>query len=95
MINADMRCYDYFTFGNSNGYGQPTLSNDVKGCLTMAIYTSSQSTTDNIRFKDATYIGLTHAPINDKYVIQYGAEKLKVLYIEPKGRYTQVWLKNI
>lgn len=96
MINTDMREYDFFTFGEDNGYGMPTLSETPTGKVIMAINTTSQSIQDNIRFKDATYIGLTHSStIGDNCVIQYGNEKLKVLYINPKGRHKQVFMKNI
>lgn len=95
MINNDMRLYNYFTFGDEDGYGQPTLSTDVKGQIKMAINTTSQSIQDNVRYKDCSYIGLTHAKVDDTYVIEYGEERLKVLYVNPKGRYTQVFMKNI
>lgn len=95
MINADMRLYDYYTYGASNGYGSPVLSDEVQGELLMAIYNTSTSVIDNIRFKDATHLGLTNAPIDDKYVIQYGEERLKVLYVISKGRLKQVYMKNI
>ena len=95
MINRDMRLYDYFTFGELNAYGQPTLSSNPKGQIKMAINISSQSVQDNLRYKDATYIGLTHAKVDDTFVIQYGDERLKVLYVNPKGRLKQVFLKNI
>ncbi len=94
MINRDMRFYDYFTLGELNAYGQPKLS-EKQGTIKMAINISSQSVQDNIRYKDATYVGLTHAEVDDTFVIQYGEEKLKVLYVYPKGRYKQVFLKNI
>lgn len=61
----------------------------------MAINISSQNTTDNINYKDATYIGLTQAEVNDTYVIEYGEERLKVLYINPKGRLKQVYMAEI
>lgn len=91
-----MRLYNYFTFGEDNGYGQPQLSEDVKGQIKIAINTSSQSIQDNIRYKDCSYVGLTHdANVNDTYVIDYEGEQLKVLYVNPKGRFKQVFLKNI
>lgn len=93
MINADMKAYNYFTFGDSNGYGQPSLSKEVQGTIKMAINITSQSTQDNIKFKNATYLGLTHdAKVDDSYVIQYGEERLKVLYVNPRGRYKQVYM---
>lgn len=88
-----MRTYNYFTFGDDNGYGQPTLSDVPRGTIKMAINITSQSTQDNILYKDGSYIGLTFDnSVNDTYVIQYGETKLKVLYVNPKGRYKQVFM---
>ena len=61
----------------------------------MAINISSQSTQENVNYKDCQYIGLTHADINDTYIIQYGDERLKVLYINPMGRYKQVFMVKL
>ena len=88
-----MRFYNFYTYGANDGYGQPALSTEVQGQVKIAINVSSQGIQDNINYKGANYIGLTHdAAISDKYVIQYGDEKLKVLYINPKGRLKQVFL---
>ena len=95
MINTEMRFYDYFTYGEKDEYGQPQLSEEIQGTIKMAINITSQSTQDNINYKDASYIGLTHAAIDDTYVIQYGPEKLKVLYVNPMGRYKQAFMKEI
>ena len=96
MINTDMRSYDYFTFGNDDGYGMPQLSTEPKGKIKMAINISSQATQDNILYKDCTYVGLTmNANVDDTYVIEFGRERLKVLYVNPKGRYKQVFLKEM
>lgn len=94
MINADMRTYDYFTFGDSSGYGQPQLSNEVKGSVKMAINLTSQAVQENINYKDASYVGLTHCAVNDKMVIKYENTLLKVLYVNPKGRLKQVFLSE-
>ena len=96
MINTDMRSYDYFTFGEDDGYGMPQLSTEPKGKIKMTINISSQATQDNILYKDCTYVGLTQdANVDDTYVIRYGKGKLKVLYVNPKGRYKQVFLKEM
>lgn len=95
MINTDMRLYDYFTFGEDNGYGMPQLSDSPKGQIKIAINISSQATQDNILFKDCTYVGLTQNQVDDTYVIDYENKKLKVLYVNPKGRYKQVFLKEM
>lgn len=98
MINVDMRLYNYFTLGEPNAYGQPQLPGknaEPVGKIRMAIYTSSQSIQENINYKDCSYIGLTSATVNDKYIIQCGSERLKVLYVNPKGRFKQVFLQKI
>lgn len=95
MINADMRLYDYFLYDGKDKYGSPILSEDVKGSVKMAINITSQSIQDNINYSGASYIGLTHSLLDDTYVIQYGEEKLKVLYVNPKGRLKQVFLAKI
>lgn len=96
MINAKMRSYNYYTYGAPDAYGQPQLSAEIQGSIKIAINTTSQSIQDNILYQDCSYIGLTHDPaVNDTFVIQYGDEKLKVLYVNPEGRYKQVFLKKI
>ena len=95
MINAMMRLYDYSTTGSIDEYGQEVIDNKVKGQVKMAINLTSQSIQDNINYKDAQYIGLTHAVIDDTYIIHFGEERLKVLYVNPFGRYKQVFLQEI
>lgn len=95
MINADMRFYDYYILNGKDAYGQPAMSNQPDGQIKIAINISSQSVQDNINYQGSQYVGLTHAPVNDTYVIQYGTEKLKVLYVNPKGRLTQVFMARM
>lgn len=95
MINADMRNYDYYLYGEKDSYGQDQISSTVQGSVKMAINTASQSVQDNILYSGATYTGITHANINDKYVIEYGDKKLKVQYVNPKGRFKQVFLAEV
>lgn len=95
MINTDMRTYTYFTFGDDNGYGQPTVSKEPKGTIRMVINISSQSVQDNINYQNCNYVGLTMAKLDDSYVIKYGDEMLKVLYVNPKGRYTVAYMTKL
>lgn len=98
MINVDMKLYDYFTIGEPNAYGQaqiPSVDAEPEGQIKMSIYISSQSIQDNINYKNCSYIGLTAHPVSDKYIIRYGNERLKVLYVNPKGRWKQVFLQKI
>ena len=96
MINAIFRQYNYFTIGEKNAYGQEILpAKDAipAGKVMMAINLTSQSVQDNINYKDANYMGLTYAKVDDTYIIQYGEERLKVLYVNPFGRLNQVFMK--
>ena len=98
MINAEMKLYNFFTIGEANAYGQPQMPGkdaEPVGQVKMAINISSQATQDNVNYKDCNYIGLTHAEVKDTYIIEYGEERLKVQYINPKGRLKQVYLKAL
>ena len=90
-----MRTYNYFIYGAIDAYGQPTLSDSVVGQIKMSISLTSQSIQDNINYKDAQYMGLTYANVDDTYVIEYGNERLKVLYINTQGRLNQVFMSVI
>lgn len=95
MINADIRPYNFYTFGEKNAYGEPQLS-EIQGSIKISINVISQSIGDNVNYKQATYIGLTRdAKVNDTYVIDYEGTKLKVLYVNPKGRLKQVFLSEM
>lgn len=94
MINADMRDYDFFIYGENDGYGQPTLS-EKKGTVKMAINISSQRVQENINYSNCSYIGLTYELLDTTYVIEYEGKKLKVLYVNPRGRFKQVFLGNM
>lgn len=101
MINSNMRIYDYYTLRTANEYGQRVLQEDAQpaGKVKMSISVSSQSIQDNILYQGCEFIGLTHdTEIKDDYVIQYGKERLKVLYISPEtahNRFKQVFLTRM
>lgn len=98
MITTDMRLYNFFTLGENNQYGQaqkPGKDAKPEGQIKMAINIASQSIQDNINYKDCQYIGLTQAEVADTYIIEYGNERLKVLYINPKGRMKQVFMSRM
>lgn len=90
-----MRLYNFSTLGGSDEYGQPQVTEAAEQ-IKIAIYPMTQSIVDNIKYKDCTFIGLTTDKlINDTYIIKYDNTQLKVLYINPKGRFSQVYLKEI
>lgn len=94
MINTAMRTYNYSTLGKEDAYGQQTNSDAVVGTIKMAISISSQAVQDNINFENCNYIGLTMAELDSSYIIHYGTEKLKVLYVNKEGRYNQAFLQK-
>lgn len=93
MIN-DMRKYNYSIYGELDDYGQPMLS-DKQGQIKMNINIASQRIQENINYTNCSYVGLTNDNIDDKYVIQYNNEMLKVIYVNPLGRYKQVFLERM
>lgn len=96
MINADMRLYNFYTIGTTvDAYGQEQISAEPQGQVKIAINLLNQTVSENINYKDATYIGLTKdAKVDDTYIIDYGAIRLKVLYVNPKGRFKQVFMSE-
>lgn len=91
-----MKTYNYFTFGAFDEYGQQVLSTEPEGQVKMAVNILSQTVADSIKYKESEYIGLTfNNSIDDSWAIAYGETKLKVLYVNPMGRYKQVFLKQI
>lgn len=95
MINADMRPYNFYTFGEKNKYGERVLSEEPVGTINISINSITTAIIDNVNYSQATYIGLTRAEVNDTYVIDYEGAKLKVLYVNPKGRLKQVFMAEI
>lgn len=98
MINTAMRLYNYFTLGELDEYGQrplPAADAAPTGTIKMAIDISSQSIQDNINYKDAAYTGLTNHKVDDTYIIEYENKRLKVLYVNPKGRLNQIFMSEI
>ena len=85
-----MRNYTYQKYDGKDGYAQPILS-DEKYTISMAISVISNQISDSAIYRDAQYIGLTKGTLDDKCVITYGTDKLKVLYVIP-GRYNQVYM---
>ena len=95
MINAQMTEYKYFVY-KENEYVEQVIDTTSSGTILMAINLVNKEVTDNILYTNANYIGLTlDNSITDKFVIEYGKEKLKVLYVNPQGRYKQVFMAKV
>lgn len=96
MIEANMAYYNYYEYGEPNEYGEPTLSEEPQGTVKMAIYETGQSVQENVNYTNANYVGFTWADVSNDMVIEYGNERLKVLYvIKPKRMLNQVMLAKV
>ena len=96
MINSSFRTYPYYQYQGKDAYAQPQLSAEPIGTVKMAIFITSQTIQENINYSGANYVGFTYnKEIDDDCVIQYGSEKLKVLYVNPLGRKIQVFLARV
>ena len=96
MINTQMRDYEYLKITEINDdYGQPQTV-EAEGTIKMAINFSTENLQENSLYSNAQYVGLTlNKDIDATYIIKYGTEKLKVLYVNKQGRYTQVYLARM
>ena len=99
MILNNMRLYNYWLISVNEEYGQeviPDKDSPTAGQVKLSIYPTSTGTQENILYANCSYVGLTYdAEIDDKYIIQYGKERLKVMYKQPNGRLKQVFLKRL
>lgn len=99
MIFSNMRLYDYYLVSLNEEYGQevlPEAEATAAGQVKLSIYPTSTGTQENILYANCSYVGLTYdAEIDDRYIIQYGEVRLKVMYIQPIGRYKQVFMKRV
>ncbi len=94
-MEQNMRKYGYFSYGETDSYGQPQLSTEIVGEIKLAIGIASQQIQDSIAYSGTQYTALTNAHIDDTMVIQYGDEKLKVLHVNPLGKYKQAYLARM
>lgn len=95
MINPQMRTYNFYRYGEVNAYGQPTLATSSSGTIKIAINLLSQQVPESLPYSAATYLGITLDDADDNMVIAFGAEKLKVLYVNSFGRFNQVWMARL
>lgn len=98
MINTNMRLYDYLTLGNKDEYGQaaiPSITDQPEGQIKMSINLITQNIADNIKYENCSYVGLTKEKVDDTYIIFFENRLLKAQYVNPYGRYKQVFLAEL
>ena len=97
MITTTFNDYDYYTYSSAqNEYGEKTVMSTKAGTVSIAIYLYTQNIVSNIKYKDAQYIGLTEsAALTESCVVACGDKRLKVLYINPVGRWRQGYMQEM
>lgn len=99
MIANNTRLYDYWKISVNEEYGQevlPAADAAAAGQVKLTITPTSTGTQDNILYANCAYVGITYdAEIDDKYIIQYGKERLKVKYIQQHGKRRFVYLQRV
>ena len=99
MIGNNMRPYVFYKISYNAAYGQevmPPEDAEPEGTVRLSIFTTSKGTQENILYTNCSYMAFTFdAGIDDKYIIQYGKERLKVMYAQNVGRYKQVFLTRV
>ena len=97
MINRDSKTVYVISFSSGKDkYGKPNLVEDSRREIEMMMTIYKQNNVEDIRFIDATHIGLTaDQDITDKNNILFDGIEYKVLFVIPSRRLTQVFLKKV
>lgn len=93
MINRELVKATVETYGGLDEYGQELaeLQNEREIMVAVGFYT--HTATDDIRYQDVKYYGLTKdRNITDKDYLVVGENKYKVLFVNPTTRWTQLYL---
>ena len=93
MINRQLINATVIKYGGVDEYGQmlstPEEQREIKMTFTLYNHTNSS----DIRYQNVRYVGLTKdKDINDNMTIKVGEDEYKVLFVNPFGRMTQVFL---
>ena len=93
MINRELVDATVETYGGYDEYGQQLAEKTAERNITVAIGYYTHSATDDIRYQDVKYYGLTKdRNITDKDYIIVGENKYKVMFVNPTTRWTQLYL---
>ena len=81
-----------FAFGEVDEYGQETLDLENSSTIHLTFGLFNHHDTEDVRYQDVEYTGLTFDNLTDNNVIQIGDNKYKVKFVNPYGRINQVFL---
>lgn len=96
MISRELKPAMVLTYDDTlDEYGQPNKSEPKKRpCeITLRIYKHTQ--VEDIRFNDVTHTALTYdKQITDSNKILYNGDTYSVIFVNPEGRLSQLFLKK-
>lgn len=96
MIQSNMKLYNYYVLDELDDYGTNQASEEVQGQVKLSIFLQTKQLSDNSIYKETQFTALTNdKDINEKYLIEYDENLLKVLYINDLGRYRQIYLGSV
>lgn len=93
MINRELVSATVKTYGGTDEYGQQLATLQSERTVKVAIGIYTHTATDDIRYQDVKYYGLTKdREITDKDTIVVGDTTYKVMYVNNTTRWTQLYL---
>lgn len=93
MINRELVEATVNSYGGVDEYGQQLAELTGTRTITVAIGIYTHTATNDIRYQDVKYYGLTQdKAITDKDYLVVGDKTYKVLYVNSTTRWTQLYL---
>ena len=93
MLNNEIKEATVVRYDGYDEYGQELAEPTSERKVMVAIGYYTHSATDDIRYQDVKYYGLTKdRNITDKDYILVGESKYKVMFVNPTTRWTQLYL---
>ena len=94
MINRELKDATVVTYGGVDEYGQMMTTPTASRTISMTFGMYQHTPTQDIRFQDVKYVGLTSdREISDKDSVIIEGKEYKVSFVNPFGRMTQVFMQ--
>lgn len=96
MINNRLVKVKIVSFASGiDAYGQMRKGETAEEDAEMYITIYQQNNVDDIRYVDATHIGLTHSALTDANQVRLGDDTFEVMQVVPTSRWNRVLLKKV
>lgn len=92
VINRNMRQAQMYKLGELDEYGQEELDTENSTTVNLTFSLFNHRDTEDVRYQDVEYCGLTYDNITDNNVLLLDNKKYKVKFVNPYGRIKEVFL---